>query len=294
MSESYADIFKSLCRPLDPLPTGQPTVLAELPGIRAVMFDLYGTLFISGSGDVGSASDESHEAALAEAFGAIGLKPLGPIHRALEYRVQMIKFQHAEARAAGVNYPEVDIVEVWRGVMARLGNDGVVPPKTLGQTDLERLAVHYEARSNPVWPMPGVKECLRCLTKKGLTLGIISNAQFFTLELFVALLGGGPEDWGFSPELLYYSYQHGRAKPGLDLHRMAAEALLRREIEPSQVVYVGNDMINDLLPASQIGFRTALFAGDSRSLRLRQGDPRLDGITADLVLGSLSELNECV
>ena len=38
--------IRSLARPLAPLPTGVAPRLAPLPGIRAVLFDLYGTLFV--------------------------------------------------------------------------------------------------------------------------------------------------------------------------------------------------------------------------------------------------------
>ena len=40
-------------QPLDPIPTDYPPQLDVLKGIRAVIFDVYGTLVVSGSGDVG-------------------------------------------------------------------------------------------------------------------------------------------------------------------------------------------------------------------------------------------------
>ena len=125
-------------------------------------------------------------------------------------------------------------------------------------------------------------------------MGIISNAQFYTPELLPAFLGTQSEAWGLDPALEFYSYQHGLAKPGQALFRLAAEELMRRGIEPRGAVYVGNDMLNDVLPARQVGFRTALFAGDARSLRRRGDDPRLEGIRPDLVLTKLADLNECI
>ena len=53
-------------------------------------------------------------------------------------------------------------------------------------------------------------------------------------------------------------------------------------------------MRNDILPASQIGFRTALVATDRRSLRLREGDPSVAHVTPDLVVTNLSDLVDCV
>jgi putative hydrolase of the HAD superfamily len=60
------------------------------------------------------------------------------------------------------------------------------------------------------------------------------------------------------------------------------------------VLHVGNDVLNDVLPAAAIGFRTALFAGDRRSLRRRDGDPRVASITPDIVLIHLRDLLSCV
>ena len=290
-----SEIFQRRSRPLEPIPTGQRPVLGRLAGIRAVLFDLYGTLFISGSGEVGTSRESACSAALSEALDAAGIRPIRPVGRAaVDCLFDVIETFHAALRKAGVQYPEVDMVEVWREVLAELVRRGGLEERTWERADLERLAVEYEARANPVWPMPGLKACLRSLSARRLLLGIVSNGQFYTQELFAGLLGHPAEFWGFDRELQYYSYQHGRAKPGPNLHQMAAEALSGRGVEPAGVLYVGNDMLNDLCPASRVGFRTALFAGDARSLRLRPNDPRIDGVLPDLVLTALSELGECI
>ena len=63
-------------------------------------------------------------------------------------------------------------------------------------------------------------------------------------------------------------------------------------VSPHAVLYVGNDMLNDMLPAAAAGFQTALFAGDARSLRLRETDPRCIDVSPDIVLTDLSQLIE--
>ena len=142
--------------------------------------------------------------------------------------------------------------------------------------------------------MPGLEACLRSLSEKGLVLGIISNGQFYTRELFAALLTQPPELWGIDAELQFYSYQHGRAKPGRYLYQIAARALGRRGVEPAAALCVGNDLLNDVLPARDVGFRTALYAGDERSLRLRQEEPEVAAVRPDLIVTRLSQLDECV
>jgi putative hydrolase of the HAD superfamily len=49
-------------------------------------------------------------------------------------------------------------------------------------------------------------------------------------------------------------------------------------------------MLNDMLPAYAEGFQTALFAGDKRSLRLREDDPRCKNLSPDLVITDLRQL----
>jgi putative hydrolase of the HAD superfamily len=142
--------------------------------------------------------------------------------------------------------------------------------------------------------MPHLRECLGGLRAAGLLLGTVSNAQFYTRDLFEALLGEPVENCGFDPKLQYYSYQYGSAKPGLELFRLAAGALDDRGIAAAEALYVGNDMLNDILPAQSLGFRTALFAGDARSLRRHAGDPRLAKIAPDLVVTDLMSLSECM
>ena len=59
-----------------PIDTGVEPKLGNL-NAQAVIFDIYGTLLISGSGDVGPASAEQSQQALREALSASGL-PVDP------------------------------------------------------------------------------------------------------------------------------------------------------------------------------------------------------------------------
>lgn len=72
------------------------------------------------------------------------------------------------------------------------------------------------------------------------------------------------------------------------------EGASQKSITPRQTLYVGNDMLNDILPAAQVGFRTALFAADKRSLRLRKDDPRVSQTVPDIVVTNLEEVADCV
>ena len=294
MNDTLGQIIRGLSKPLEPIATGHPPQLDKVPGIRAVLFDVYGTLLISGSGEVGTARELARDDAFAEALKAIDLAPTGPVDPALQYSFDLIEKRHADGRSRGIDYPEINIVEIWTLVLERLRQDGTIPQKRYDPADVKRLAVEYEARTNPVWPMPGLDKCLAELASAGLPMGIVSNAQFYTRELFPAFLERSTDDCGFAPDLQVYSYEQGFAKPGEGLYRLAAQRLEAREISPSETLYVGNDMLNDITPAHRVGFRTALFAGDSRSLRLRNDDPRVEGIRPNIIVTRLLDMKNCI
>ena len=182
MTASHCEIIRQHSRPLAPRPTGHAPRLPKQQGLRAVLFDIYGTLLVSASGEVGSGGDmdaDEHARgnAFIEALAAVGITGVGDSDRADTPLKRAILAHHDRARADGIDYPEVDIVAVWRDVLATLGLDA----RARSEVDLARLAVEYEVRANPVWPMPHLADCVGRLQASGLTLGIISNAQLFTL-----------------------------------------------------------------------------------------------------------------
>jgi putative hydrolase of the HAD superfamily len=275
---------------LIPIPTDQPARLTRLRGIRAVLFDVYGTMFISASGDIAAGDGNVRSQAMADALEAVGLPAARhKAERASEVLIEAITRTHKRLKERGVDYPEVEIRDIFGEVLDRLhaeGFGGKDPSREL----CEALAVEYESSSNPTWPMPGLTETLRLLGQLKVAIGIISNAQFFTPLLFPAFLDKSLENLGFDPELCVFSYRLLEAKPSPQLFRRALEVLSRRGVEPDQVLYVGNDRLNDIWPASQTGMRSALFAGDNRSFRPREEDPRTRGVQEDVLLTDLRQL----
>ena len=286
---SHESLFRSLSHSLEPQPTGIDPVLPKLPGIRVVLFDIYGTLLVSGSGDIGTTSTTHRADALAAAFAALDVVPSCEDAALEKAFVETIAAHHERARAEGVAYPEVDILEVWRDMLSRLVKQCALA-STAEQIDIARLAVEFEARVNPVWPMPDLEDSLEMLRARNTTWGVISNAQYFTPGLFPALLGRSLDELGCDPDLRYYSYEHRHAKPDPTMYRLAAQTLASRGIGPAEVLYVGNDMRNDVWPAAEVGFHTALFAGDARSLRMRDDDPDVADVRPTAIVTRLSQL----
>ncbi len=284
----YIELIRRHARPMEPIATDVSPVLRPHEGIRAVLFDIYGTMIVSASGDVGTVAAAPAEA-FASACAAVGLRLVASGDEGASVFVDTIRADHADARDRGIAHPEVDIVEIWRRTLCELRDRDLVIGD-VDAIDLQRLAIEYEVRVNPTWPMPGLARCLEQLRAKNMQLGVVSNAQFFTPLLFPALLEKSISDAGFVASLCIFSYLYGQAKPGTFLFERARESLESQAIAPGEVVYIGNDMLNDMLPAAEVGFQTALFAGDARSLRLRVGDARVVDVQPDLTVTRLDQL----
>ncbi len=289
---TWLDAVTRLRQPMKKIATDVVARTSPLTGIRAVIFDIYGTLVISGSGDVGSADEGDRGDKLGDAFAAAGLSPESLTRPwSIENLHEQIQQDNESRRDENCPNPEVDIVEIWRKTLASWGYAG-----TDWATDIKmlvRLAAEYEARANPTFPMPAAKELLGQIADSNLVTGIVSNAQVFT-EPLVEDLCGGPLESCFDLDLCIFSYRYRQAKPGPRLFDALLGGLNRRGIAADQAVYVGNDMLNDVWAASQAGLKTAWFAGDARSCRPRAGDPRCDGPGPDVVLTDLMQLLDCL
>lgn len=273
---------------MEALPTGVRPQLRKLPDIRAVIFDVYGTLFISGSGDVGTTDISSKPPAFTDALRSVRLDYDGKAATGVAILADVIAAHHQRDRNRGIEFPEVDIREVWKDVLRRLNLTESEP------VDVTALALQYEVRTNPTWPMPHAADCLHQLRNAGLPMGIVSNAQCFTRLLFPAQLNESLTSLGFREDWCFWSYEHRQAKPGTFLYQLARHATEVAGISAEEVLYIGNDMLKDIWPASRVGFRTALFAGDVRSYRPRTEDPRIADVTPDIVLTTWDQLQECI
>jgi putative hydrolase of the HAD superfamily len=258
--------------------------------IRAVLFDVYGTLFCSAAGDIGTVSGLDRTGGiLADLVREYAPALTGEKLR--DYFRGRVREIHGEF-SAKTPYPEVRVEEIWARFLRESGSPPPCPENGEGDrmAQARELALRYELAVNPVCPMPGAGETVARLQKAGCILGIISNAQFFTPLLFAAFLGGLPEKIGFDPALLVYSFEMGEAKPAARLFGRAADRLAERGISPEQCLYVGNDMLTDIYGASSAGFQGVLFAGDGRSLRLREQDERIRGLAPFRIIRRLADL----
>jgi len=268
--------------PLSPLPTSLNPSKKLKEKVKCILFDVYGTLFISGSGDICIARQQTRLTQnLKNLLDRYQIKKKPRI--VLDDFFLAIDIEHKRLKKKGVDFPEVNIDLIWMRVLE------------IKELDVVRaFAVEFELIVNPVYPMPNLEKMLSNCKKSKILMGIISNAQFFTPYLFTWFLNLNPEDLGFKSDLIFYSYKSGHAKPSLFMFEAAAKNLRNRDISAHSVLYIGNDMLNDIYPAKMVGFKTALFAGDARSLRLRKNHPRCQNLSADIVITDLVQILDFV
>lgn len=281
---------------LQPIPTDFCPNLKTTSPPKAVIFDIYGTLIISSSGDIDQASMSVQS--MKEAMDAGGFeKDLkdSVYSFLLEQLPLKIKSNHHELRAKGHPFPDVDIFKVWNEMFEEAENSELLKRK--GTESLADVIFIFELLSNKVFPMPGMKEILLALKERNIPLGIVSNAQFYTPIIMNYFLSGEfstkQEIDFFDPDLSVYSYKELRAKPDVKLFNKINSTLANKyNLEPSDAVFVGNDMLKDVYTATNSGLRTALFSGDKRSLRLREDDQRVKGLFPDFFINDLMQLLE--
>jgi len=293
---TYIKKFLSESVSLKPVPTLLKPFIRKDAGIKAFVFDVYGTLLISASGDI----DESVLSTdnLMQAFNASDIRfaengqATGELLREIlnQFR-QSVKEFHEQERSDSKPYPEIDIAQIWEDIIKSHQNQLIIED----QLCVKCFVFVFEVLSNRIYPMPGMKEVLDRLAALQYPLGIVSNAQFYTPVILNYFLHDSVSEneavAPFDPDLTVFSYKHMRSKPDLYLFELLKDQCQRKYgLYPDEILFIGNDMFRDIYPAFLAGFKTALFAGDLKSLRLRQDKPELKKIVPDFIVTDLMQI----
>ncbi len=298
MNKSYLlERIRELSSPLSPLTVDYQKILTPLTDIRCVAFDFYGTMFISDVGDIGideekqEESKKSIENGLKAAGFTLTKKKTGK--RGKELFENTINAHITAARNNGIDYPETDIREVWWEVLSKLINEQYIRGK-LTKTSSLQFGIEYEFRMNNIWPSPNLATLLQNLLNNERSLGIISNSQYYTPLAFEAFLEHSPEEFGFDSDLLLWSYKTGFKKPSQNFYHIFLEEAEQQDIEPQQILYIGNDIYKDIYPAKAVGMHTGLYIGDKRSIRHEAEDLQKEKYQPDLIINDIQQVSEAL
>lgn len=300
MEKNYINYIHPYLKELSPLEAIATPAKADYSTgkYKAVIFDIYGTLLISASGDVDKASYSA--SMIKKALLAANFKIINDTEESYDIIYssynECLKAHHQKGKDEGRPYPEVNILEVTKDALKKAEEEGRI--EATEDSDIKLFNFVFELQTNHVWPMPQMQNVIKTLGESDLLLGIVSNAQYYTPVIMNHFLYGEEIDTDviapFKKELCVYSYQELRGKPDTALFEKLVPELASLGITPEEALFVGNDMLKDIYTASQVGFKTVFFAGDQRAYRLHEGDVRCDGLKADYTITKLSQLLEIV
>ena len=283
-----------------PKETGATEVTYKDNSLKAVIFDIYGTLLISSSGDIEEASLATE--AFEQALIATGLEINADSESDKQLKLNMMLDKYRELialyqknlRTTFRPYPEIEIRDIFKDLMLYSFSSKFIK-QTKDTYSLEMLIIYFELLSNKIYEMPNLVDSLSYLSEKNVILGIVSNAQFYTHGFLNYYLEGNYEVSErikfFDSDISVFSYKYLRGKPDTFLFNELNQRLKSKyNINPDEAVFVGNDMLKDIYTASETGMKTALFAGDKRSLRIRSDDERTKNLKPDFVLTDLNQI----
>ncbi len=277
--------------------------LVRLPGVRAVLWNVYGTLLRIAGGELyfEHPNDFIMDVALDKTiqefkmWGSMTRKPGLPA----DYLRSIYKDLIGEQRTLVgqvEKYPEVSVEKVWEAFIKKLlQKDYKFDAGFYGALNEfgRKVAYFFHANMQGVACYPDAATSLRRVVDKGLVQGLLADGQCFTRSQLRHSLTkqdkGADIDQLLPEEFCFLSGEVRARKPSERLFRIALDRLAEQDITPDQVLHVGSRLSLDLIPARKLGMRTALFAGDKNAVQV---DPKLLKETNTRPHVLLTELNQ--
>jgi FMN phosphatase YigB (HAD superfamily) len=311
--EQYAahlDTRRDLSWPAAPeidRPKAKPHLI-KLPHVRAVLWNVYGTLLSIAGGELVYEHPQAFVMGMSlektiqefKMWAAMSRKPGQPADYLIHiYTQELTKLRMASG--GGEKFPEISAERVWDAIVKKLLQKEYKFDATFfgSLNDFSRkIAYFFHASLQGTACYPGAAEAMQQVAAAGLTQGLLGDAQSFTLVQLQrglteqdaeakldALLSDGPRA---------LSYEIKGRKPSERLFRHALDALHAKGLEPSQVLHVGSRIVQDIAPARRLGMRTALFAGDKASLQATPEQLKDAANRPDVMLTELNQIAELI
>jgi len=311
--QEYADWLddRNLLWPAAPQPAPPKATpyLKPLRGIRAVTWDVYGTLLSISEGRLLSLPPDPlrMEVALDKTIHEFNMwhsmsrKPGAPWEYMFQQYKRLVEAARLAASARSGEEPEVDSAHIWKVLIERLGKKEFTWDEAFfGDIDefSEKVAWFFHAALQGAAAAPNALRALKHVRRAGLKQGLVADGQCFTLVQLARALreqGNVPSFARlFSTGCVCLSFQFGVRQPAATLFEACLARLARRGISPGQVLHVAPRLKENLRPAKNLGMRTALFAGDAASLEATSADIKDSELRPDRILTDLRQVRQIV
>lgn len=278
-----------------------------LPGVRAVLWNVYGTLVRMADGELlhEVAEPVRMEVALDKTIREFNMwnsmtrKPGAP----WEYMLSIYRRIVEDARLAGTkrkgDVPEVDSAKVWRKILDRLAQkEYAYDESQYGDLEelSEKVAYFFHSALQGHEAAPEAARTLTMIAEADISQGLLADAQCFSLTQLLRDLreqeASTPVHAIFKPELLTMSCREGVRKPSLTLFAAALKRVGALGLEANQVLYVGSKLSGDLSQAKSVGFHTALYAGEKLGLSARAAEFQDPALCPDRLITRLDQVRD--
>ncbi len=98
----------------------------------------------------------------------------------------------------------------------------------------------------------------------------------------------------FSEPLVLFSYEAGYSKPNKRSFQKLRNLLNNQGINSDEILYIGNDMLNDIWAAQSCNLKTMLYAGDASQTKLRTDEPRCKNIKPDAIATNMQQVQKFI
>ncbi|APZ95427.1 HAD family hydrolase [Fuerstiella marisgermanici] len=264
-----------------PKPVNAKPAIDPLPGVKAVLWDVYGTLLRTP--DCGFTLFPEQEVRLQVALEktihefnmwiSMYRKP-GPPWQSMinQYRDYAERLAMVGTKHRG-DITDVNLVHIWQAVVDRLfDKEYTYDEGELGDVEdlSEKIAFFFHRCLQAIEARPGLSDALTQLHEAGIKQGVLADGQPFTMVQLARSLaeeGSPPPLFRLFPSAHnLLSYQMGIRKPSPSLYKQAAGQLAAHGIEPSEILHVSCRLKTDLAPAKAAGMKTALLAAEKTGL----------------------------
>jgi FMN phosphatase YigB (HAD superfamily) len=280
-----------------------------LPGVKAVLWNVYGTLIRITDGELLHETPDRlrMEVALDKTIREFNMwhsmtrKPGAPWEYLLSVYRRLVEDQRLAGTRRFGDVPEVDSARVWRKIVDRLlQKEYSYDRLQYGDEDAlsEKIAYFFHSMLQGHEAAPEAAAALSAVASAGVPQGLLADAQCFTLvQLIRDLQRDDPSVTMaklFRPELVTLSHCEGVRKPSMSLFAGAYRGLKGLGLEPGDVLYVSTKVAGDLAVARSIGFQTAVYAGEKLGLSATVDDLQNPETCPDRLLTQLSQIREVI
>ena len=304
----YADLLdgRKLMWPKVPAPkpvSANPSAKL-LPGIRAVLWDVYGTLLRVSDGRFTLFPDEEARLQIAldktihefNMWNHMYRKPGPPWQSIIGLYKNTIERQAMQAAARG-DFTEVNLVHTWGALIMKLfEKEYSYDEGQYGDLDefSEKVAYFFHSCLQATEARSGAALAMFDIAASGLTQGFLSDGQSFTLvQTLRALSKQGelpPLYQLFRPQSLILSYDTGVRKPSKSLFTEAVQQLRSLGVQPQETLHISCRLSTDLVPARAAGMKTALLVEEKSGLEVSSDVLKDPTTRPDRLLTELAQL----